>query len=175
MLSKIRSRLPLDVRRHVIAQHLTPHNPVDTISSLLLYFRKYISGTQIPTGMSPSITVYFKNHLCITLAPNRHAIVVRISRLHGFMNLSLALLVERNRFTKTNILRFLFFALDNVPLDLQNNQNQNLLRAAQEYVESLTQNTRGNLRLYIQKTLKHATVDPEWLGTAKKSILLYSS
>jgi hypothetical protein len=95
--------------------------------------------------------------------------------MHGFMNLSLALLVERNRFTKTNILRFLFFVLDNVPLDLSNNQNQNLLRAAQEYVESLTQNTRGSLRLYIQKTLKHATVDPEWLGTAKKSILLYSA
>jgi len=172
MLSKIRSGLPLDVRRHVIAQHLTPYNSVDTISDLLFYCQKFVSGTGVPVGMPDALTLYFKKNLCVTLIPNPFVIIVRIHRVHGTMNLSLGFLVERNRFSKTNLLRFLFFVLDHVPLDPV--KNQVLLYNAHQFTENMSVNARSRLRLYIHKTLKHATVDPEWLGTAKKSILFYS-
>jgi hypothetical protein len=80
-------------------------------------------------------------------------------------------LVTRTRFAKSNILRLLFFALDN--LSLQAGRNQDLLQRTQTFSTNLDPPARKSFHTLIQKNLHKSTADPEWLALAKKTLLLY--
>jgi hypothetical protein len=173
MIKKIRSKIPMDVKKY-ISKHLTPMNPVDVMENILVYTEKYLNAPHpLPPGMPNSITIHFQKNLRL-LVSNQFpapAIIIRIERVEGSINMSADFLVTRTRFAKSNILRLIFFALDNLPLRAV--RNQALLQTTQAFSTHLDPPTRKSFHTLIQKSLHKSTADPEWLALAKKTLLLY--
>jgi len=175
MIKKIRSKIPMDVKKY-ISKHLTPMNPVDVMENMLVYTEKYLSVDQphqLPPGMPNSITVHFRKNLRLSISNQfpAPAVILRIERVEGSINMSADFLITRTPFAKSNILRLLFFALDN--LSFQAGRNQALLQTTQAFFTHLDPPARKSFHTLIQKSLHKSTADPEWLALAKKTLLLY--